>query len=112
MTTKDLMKERNLLHNHFKSLMPELAKNFDNLMELTFKDGALPAKTKELIALGISVTVRCEPCMHYHIDKAMEKGATKEEILEAMNVGMEMGIGQVIPPLRKVLFNKFNNEES
>jgi AhpD family alkylhydroperoxidase len=69
----------------------------------TFKDGALTSKTKELIALGISVTVRCEPCMQYHIEKAAQK--------EAMEVGYEMAVGQIIPPSRKVLFRHFSDKK-
>ncbi len=80
-------------------------------MNHTFQDGALASKLKELIALGISVTVRCEPCMQYHIEKAAQKGATQEEILEAMEVGYEMAVGQVIPPLRKVLFSNFADKK-
>lgn len=110
MAESDFMRERNRLHANFKKSMPDIAKNFDDLMEITYKDGALSSKVKELIALGISVCVRCEPCMHYHIEHAMKKGATKEEVLEAMQVGYEMAVGYVIPPLRKVLYEKFSEE--
>ncbi len=111
MSNKGFMKERDTLHGFFRSIMPEIGDSFDNLMNHTFQDGALTSKTKELIALGISVTVRCEPCMQYHIEKAAEKGATSEEILEAMEVGYEMAVGQVVPPLRKVLFSHFANKK-
>jgi AhpD family alkylhydroperoxidase len=104
------MRERNMLHRNFRKSMPDIAENFDSLMEITFKDGALSSKMKELIALGISVCVRCEPCMHYHMEHAIKKGATKEEVLEAMQVGYEMAAGYVVPPLRKVLYEKFAEE--
>jgi AhpD family alkylhydroperoxidase len=91
--------------------MPEIGDSFDNLMNRTFQDGALVSKTKELIVLGISVTVRCGPCMQYHIEKAAEKGAADEEILEAMEVGYEMAVGRVVPPLRKVIFSHFANKK-
>ncbi|UCC30958.1 MAG: carboxymuconolactone decarboxylase family protein [Phycisphaerales bacterium] len=103
----DALAERNALHQHFRSLMPRLADNFDELMKFSFADGALSAQVKELIALGISVAVRCEPCMDYHIQKARVKGASDEELLEAMSVGFEMGVGALIPPLRKVLKARF-----
>jgi len=106
MVSNDL-EERDALHEHFRSVMPELAENFDDLLKLTFMDGALSAQIKELIALGISMTVRCEPCMDYHIAKAREKGASDAELLEAMTVGLEMGVGALIPPLRKVLKARF-----
>jgi AhpD family alkylhydroperoxidase len=59
----------------------------------TYSNGSLPKKTKELIAVGISVTINCESCMQWHIEQAAESGATKEEILEAVEVGIEMGGG-------------------
>jgi AhpD family alkylhydroperoxidase len=107
MTDSDFLNERNKLHKNFQKEMPDIARSFNGLMDITFKEGALSSKTKELIALGISVCVRCEPCMHYHIEHAMKKGATKEEVLEAMQVGYEMAVGYVVPPLRKVLYEHF-----
>lgn len=101
------LRERNAMHEHFRSLMPETAKNFDELMRIIFAEKALSAQAKELIALGVSVAVRCEPCMNYHIEQARAKGASDEELLEAMGVGFEMGVGQLIPPLRKVLKSQF-----
>lgn len=58
-----------------------------------FADGALPKKTKELIAVGISVQINCESCMQWHIEQAARAGATYAEILEAVEVGIEMGGG-------------------
>lgn len=110
MSKSNFMKDRNKLHTNFYKCLPEAAGNFDSLMEATFKDSALSAKMKELIALGISVAVRCEPCMRYHVEKAMEQGATKDEAFEAMQVGYEMAVGSVVPPLRKVLYDVFSEE--
>jgi len=58
-----------------------------------FADGALPSKFKELIAVGISVVIDCESCMQWHIQQAHKAGASKEEIFEAIEVGIEMGGG-------------------
>ena len=58
-----------------------------------YADGALPGKTKELIAVGISVRIDCESCMQWHIEQAAQAGATYEEVLEAVEVGIEMGGG-------------------
>ncbi|MAG96946.1 MAG: alkylhydroperoxidase [Rhodospirillaceae bacterium] len=54
---------------------------------------ALPRQTKELIAVGISVKINCESCMQWHIEHAAKEGATKRQVLEAVEVGMEMGGG-------------------
>jgi AhpD family alkylhydroperoxidase len=63
-------------------------------MELkTYEDGHLSKKTKELIAIGIGVRINCESCLEWHIKNAMYSGASREEIIEAIEVGMEMGGG-------------------
>jgi len=71
--------------------------------QVTYADGALPKKTKELIAIGISVVMDCESCMQWHIDQAAACGATQQEILEAIEVGIEMGAGRVTVSARFAL---------
>jgi AhpD family alkylhydroperoxidase len=66
---------------------------FLQMEQAAYGDGALEGKIKELIAVGISVVINCESCMQWHIEQAGEKGATEEEILEALEVGIEMGGG-------------------
>ncbi len=44
-------------------------------------------RLKELIAVGASVTANCQPCLQYHVSKALQSGATPEEISEAIEVG-------------------------
>lgn len=66
---------------------------FLQMEQATYGDGALEGKTKELIAVGISVVINCESCMQWHIEQAAAKGAAEEEILEAVEVGIEMGGG-------------------
>lgn len=61
--------------------------------QAAFTDGALPKRTKELIAVGISVKIDCESCMQWHIEQAAAAGATMREVLEAIEVGIEMGGG-------------------
>jgi AhpD family alkylhydroperoxidase len=64
-----------------------------DMEEPVMSDAALSRKHKELIAVGISVTIDCESCMQWHIEKAVEHGATFEEILEALDVAIMMGNG-------------------
>jgi AhpD family alkylhydroperoxidase len=74
------------------------SKVFKTSLELekeTFKDGALSKKNKELIAVGISAMVNCESCMQWHITEAYKDGATEKEIIEAIEVAYEMGVGSV-----------------
>ncbi|MDX9871109.1 MAG: carboxymuconolactone decarboxylase family protein [Clostridia bacterium] len=91
----------------FEKLMPETADIFQKLAQHTFREGALSFKTKELIALGIAVTSRCEDCMNYHLEKLKACGATQAEITEAMEVGFEMGVGLLLSPLRRTLWRHF-----
>jgi AhpD family alkylhydroperoxidase len=82
-----------------KSLHLEFLKNvktykpFLELEEKAFKDGALSKKTKELMALSISIVTKCEPCMEWHLDQALMVGASDEEVYETIDVAIEMGGG-------------------
>ena len=66
-------------------------------------DGALTRKHKELIAIGISVTIDCESCMQWHIEQAAQTGAGRQEVLEAVEVGIEMGGGRATVSARFAL---------
>ena len=63
-------------------------------------DGALNAKTKELMGLSASMVLRCNDCIFYHIDRSIQEGATREELLETFNVALIVGGSIVIPHLR------------
>lgn len=76
-----------------KAASPEIGRAFGPFFQTLMKDGALSSKHKELIALGIGVAVRCEPCIDAHVDKALKAGATAEEIMEAAGVAVMMGGG-------------------
>lgn len=87
------IKDRKKLHltflNNVKTYKP-----FLELEEKAFSDGALKKKIKELMALSISIVTKCEPCMEWHLDQALQSGATDEEIYESIDVAIEMGGGQ------------------
>jgi AhpD family alkylhydroperoxidase len=68
-------------------------RSFLDLEEKAFADGALTRKTKELMALSISIVTKCEPCLEWHVQQAMLQGATDEEIYETIDVAIEMGGG-------------------
>lgn len=63
-------------------------------------DGALPAKTKELMGLVGSMVLRCNDCIFYHIDRCVTEGAGRKELYEAFNIGLIIGGSIVIPHLR------------
>ena len=63
-------------------------------------DGALNAKTKELMGLSASMVLRCNDCIFYHIDRSIQEGATREEFMETFNIALIVGGSIVIPHLR------------
>ncbi|MDR1455442.1 MAG: carboxymuconolactone decarboxylase family protein [Tannerella sp.] len=68
-------------------------RSFAKMEEATYSDKALSKRQKELIATGISIVINCESCMEWHIKQAIDNGATENEILESIEVGIEMGGG-------------------
>lgn len=79
-----------------------------------YVDGALNAKTKELMGLAASMVLRCNDCIFYHIDRSIHEGATKEELYETFNVALIVGGSIVIPHLRyafEVMENVFAEKE-
>lgn len=75
------------------SAQPALMKAFWGLHNAAVADGALDTKTKELIALAISVAARCDDCIAHHTYDALKAGATREEIADALGVAILMGGG-------------------
>ena len=69
-----------------KEFVPEAHKVLTEQNRVVMKDGALSTRVKELMAIPLSIAVRCEPCLKIHIDRAIEAGATEEEIAEALAV--------------------------
>jgi AhpD family alkylhydroperoxidase len=72
---------------------PEPMRAFNALMAAVSKDGAISAKHKELTALAIAVTMRCEGCVLHHVDAARRHGIVRDEIVEILAVAVEMGGG-------------------
>ena len=89
----EMSRDRKAAHAKLLSLKSKVYEAFLHMEEAAFSDGALPKKTKELIAVGISVKIDCESCMQWHIEQSAAAGATLAEVLEAVEVGIEMGGG-------------------
>lgn len=66
-----------------------------------YEAGALGAKTKELMGLVASAVLRCDDCIFYHIDRSIAEGASREELVEALNISLIVGGSIVIPHLRR-----------
>ena len=90
---KELARKRKEAHAKLLALDSKVYNAFLKMEEAAFADGALSKKNKELIAVGISLIMNCESCMQWHIEQAAGSGASKEEVLESIEVGIEMGGG-------------------
>ena len=76
--------------------IPETMKGFNDLHKASIAEGVLPLKIKELIALGIAITVRCDGCIAFHVHDALNAGATSKEIMETIGVAILMGGGPAL----------------
>ncbi len=83
--------------------MPEVMTHLDGLFQVSQADGALSAKVKVLIGLGIGLAAHCEPCILVHLEKALAAGASRAEILEACGVAIAMGGGPTMAEAPLVL---------
>ena len=72
---------------------PSVMETFEKLHQTAGATGAIDSKTKELMALAISVTHGCDDCIAHHVHDAIEAGATREELTEALGVAVLMGGG-------------------
>jgi AhpD family alkylhydroperoxidase len=79
-----------------EELAPETLKAWRTFSRQVFTDGALPAKTKDLIAVAVAHVTQCPYCIRAHTRSARQKGATEKEIMEAIWVAAEMRAGAAI----------------
>ena len=92
-----------------RELIPSVFDAYGSYSTAVFIDSALEAKTKELIALAISVSKQCDGCIAYHARGAARRGATAEEVAEALGVAIMMngGPGIVHAPRAYQAFQEF-----
>ena len=88
---------------HLQQIMGELGQDipaamggFSQLHKTSLADGVLNTKTKELIALAIAISVRCDGCISFHVHDALQAGATRQEIAETIGVAILMGGGPAV----------------
>jgi AhpD family alkylhydroperoxidase len=87
--TKDLTAQlRNM-----RSGLPEVMRSFADMAQAAGAPKALDGKSKELIALGIAVAIRCDDCIAFHVKAALHHGASRAEILETLGMAIYMGAG-------------------
>ena len=76
-------------------------KRFFALDSAVYRDGALDAKTKELLGLVASLVLRCDDCILYHCIKAKEARVTDAEFDEVMSIGLVVGGSITVPHIRR-----------
>lgn len=81
----------------------KVMKRIYSLDTLTYQDGALSSKTKEMLGLATSMVLRCDDCIKYHLEKCFELGTTTTEIFEVFSVANLVGGTIVIPHTRRAV---------
>ena len=76
-------------------------KRFYRLDSASYEDGALPARTKELLGLVASFVLRCDDCIRYHLKRCHDEGVSDDELAEALGVGLVVGGSVTIPHLHR-----------
>jgi AhpD family alkylhydroperoxidase len=86
------------VHEHIEERLAQLGRElpgpmsgFARLHKKAMEDGALSGRSKELMAVAISIVVHCEGCIAYHVHAAVAAGATRPELLETIGVAILMG---------------------
>jgi len=89
----------------------KIMKRIYSLDTLTYQDGALNSKTKEMLGLATSMVLRCDDCIKYHLEKCFEFGVTTDEIFEVFGVANLVGGTIVIPHTRRAVeyWEELNN---
>jgi AhpD family alkylhydroperoxidase len=78
-------------------------KRYYSLDSQAYREGALPAKVKELLGLVASFVLRCDDCIKYHVIRCREEGVTSEELEEALFIGLIVGGTITIPHQRRAI---------
>ena len=83
----------NEIRHQRRELAPDIHAAWDAFSQRVFAEGALPAKTKQLIAVAVAHVTQCPYCIKGHTRGALRHGATQNEIMEAIWVAAEMRAG-------------------
>lgn len=76
--------------------IPDTTRGFSALAQAATREGALDRKTKELIAMALSVAARCDPCLGFHAEALVKLGATRAELEEMLGICVYMGGGPAL----------------
>lgn len=110
MTHREILNALNEPTKQLHDLIPKVFEGYRAFHSAAFASGALDAKTKELIALGIAVAKQCDGCIAFHARALARHGATAEEVADALGVAIMMdgGPGMIYAPRAMEAFLEFN----
>lgn len=110
---KDLAAQLGSKLKDFKQEIPETMQGFNQLGKAIHGDGALSAKTKELIAMAIGISARCQGCLAFHAQACVRMGVTRAEFEEMLQVAVYMGGGPSLMTAAEALsaYEEFGGEK-
>jgi len=79
------------LARKFRDQLPDVNRPYNELNAEVYRDGALPARHKRLIAMAVAVTHGCTGCMLFQVEEALAQGASLEEVYETLAVALGLG---------------------
>lgn len=111
---KELLDQANNSMQRFSNEFPEKMKGFGAFMKAVETPGALSVKQKELMSVALSITAHCHWCIAYHVNGALEQGASRAEIMESAWVAVLMGGGPALMYMQLVeeAINEFEGSSS
>jgi AhpD family alkylhydroperoxidase len=99
----EYLKELGSRTSEMGHISPEILRGYRALSDAGQKTNKLDAKTRELIALAVAVSLRCDGCITVHTSAAIANGASKEEIVEALGVAISINAGAALVYSARVL---------
>lgn len=93
MTYREITRSTSASLGKLRTTIPDTLRAFGALAQAATRDGTLDRKTKELVAMALSVAARCDPCIAYHAEALVRLGATRAELDEVLGMCVTMGGG-------------------
>lgn len=100
---KEFRTYRQRMNERILSADNKVIKRIYSVDTLTYEDGALDKKTKEMLGLVSSLVLRCDDCIKYHLERCFELNVTDDELFEVFAVGNVVGGTIVIPHMRRAV---------
>ncbi len=100
---KEFREYRKKMNERILAADNKVIKRIYSVDTLTYEDGALDKKTKEMLGLVSSLVLRCDDCVKYHVERCFDLGVTENEFFEIIAIGNVVGGTIVIPHMRRAV---------